>query len=452
MAETFLANVGAGQQTPTSPVNIALLGFGTVGSCFAEVLHAANAPNLRITHIYNRGVERKRTHAKASFIAPEAIWTDRIEDVLTAPDVHIVVELMGGLDPAEAWLTTALKAGKHVVTANKQLIAHRGPALFVLAQQHGVQLLYGASVAGGVPVLPGIAQGLSGDRITRLSGIVNGTCNFILSAMERGADYPEMLREAQRLGYAEADPSADVDGDDARAKLCILARLALQAEMAPEDVPAQTIAQVSAIDFAYAKELGCTIRQVSRAQLVAQPGKRLQESAEAASIRARVGPMLVPHSSPVAWSHGTQNMVVTSGRFGGDVVFSGHGAGGHATSVAVFTDVLAIAGGSFPVQRTAARYAVSGDVFAPYYLRLIVDDKPGIISAISGALAKFSVNIDSILQRRGYPAHHLPFVVTTEPCLRSTVDAAVAEMSGMDALVEPPLVLEILVVDDPDTD
>ncbi len=444
MPENFLANVGSAQRRSEGMLNIALLGFGTVGSCFAEVLHAAGAKNLQITHVFNRGADRKRAHSRAQFVPERAVWTDRIEEILSAPDVHLVVELMGGLDPIEDWTAAALQAGKHVVNANKQLIAQRGPALFALAQQHGVQLLYGASVAGGVPVLPGIAQGLSGDRLTRLSGILNGTCNFILSAMETGAEYADVLRKAQQLGYAEADPSSDVDGFDARAKLCVLTRLALEAEIDPEAIPAQTIAQVSAIDFAYAKELGCTVRQVSRAELDGLGERRL--------VRARVGPMLVPHTSPVAWSHGTQNMVVTSGRFGGDVVFSGHGAGGHATAVAVLSDVLAIAGGSFPVQRKAQRLPVSGDVLAPYYLRLVVDDKPGIISAISGALAKFSVNIDSIVQRRGYPAHHLPFVVTTEPCLRSIVDAAVAEMSGMDALVEPPLVLEVLVVDDPDTD
>ena len=454
MNDSVLANVGKASVAARRTLNIALLGFGTVGSCFAEVLAAAGrtglGTDLRLTHIYNRSIERKRTHERARFVAGDVVWTESIDEILASPDVHLVVELVGGLDPVEHWITSALHAGKHVITANKQLIAHRGPALFALAQQHGVQLLYGAAVAGGVPVLPGIAQGLSGDRLTRLSGIVNGTCNFILSAMEAGADYPAVLREAQRLGYAEADPSADVDGHDARAKLCILTRLALQAELTLNEVPAQTISGVSAIDFAYAKELGCTIRQVSRAEINFSTNQSEPETTTL--VRARVGPMLVPRTSPIAWSHGTQNMVVTSGRFGGDVVLSGHGAGGHATAVAVMSDVLAVAGDSFPVQRAAVRCNVSGDVHAPHYLRFIVDDKPGIISAISGALAKFRVNIDSIVQRRGYPAQRLPFVVTTEPCLRSTVDAAVAEMANMDALVEPPLVLEILVVDDRDTD
>jgi homoserine dehydrogenase len=301
-------------------------------------------------------------------------------------------------------------------------------------------LLYNAAVAGDVPVIPGIAQGLSGDQITRISGIVNGTCNFILSSMETGADYGEVLKKAQAAGYAEANPSADVDGFDARAKLCVLARLALHAEINPDEVPAQTISTISAIDFAYAKELGCTVRQVAQASLTD------------AGVSARVGPMLVPNASPIAFSHGTQNMVVTSGRFGGDVVFSGHGAGGHPTAVAVLSDVRCIAEGSAQVRLPAKKVAVSGDVVAPHYLRFIVADEPGIVAAIAGVLAKHAVNIDSILQHRGHAAERLPFVVTTEPCSSVTLAAAVAEMAKLKFMVEPPLCLQMLVVDDKDTD
>ena len=421
-------------------VNVGLLGFGTVGSSFAEVLAASGRKDIRITHVFNRGVERKRTHERAKFVPADAVWTERVEDILESPDVHLVVELMGGLDPIESWLRMALSAGKHVATANKQLIAYRGSDLFALAAGKGVQLLYGAAVAGGVPVIPGMSQGLSGDQVRRISGIVNGTCNFILSSMETGADYAEVLKKAQAAGYAEANPSADVDGFDARAKLCILSRIALRAEIQPDDVPAQTISHVSATDFAYAKELGCTVRQVSRAQL------------DGDKVSARVGPMLVPLTSPIAWSHGTQNMVVTSGRFGGDVVFSGHGAGGHPTAVAVMSDVLAIAEGSVGVRLPAKKVAVSGDLVAPHYLRFVVKDQPGIVAAIAGTLARVGVNIDSIVQHRGHAADKLPFVVTTEPCLPSTLDKAVTEMAKLEFMVEPPLCLQILVVDDPDTD
>jgi homoserine dehydrogenase len=419
------------------PVKIALLGFGTVGSSVARVLAAAKLPGLGLTHIFNRNVARKRASGAAKHVPASVVWTEDI-DVILRSDVGIVVELIGGLVPTEAWLRKALTAGKSVVTANKQLIAYRGAGLARLAAKHGVQLVHGAAVAGGVPVIPGILQGLSGDRITRISGIVNGTCNYILSRMESGADYVTVLADAQAMGYAEADPSADVDGYDARAKLCILSRIALHAELDPDAVATQSISSVDAIDFAYAKELGCTIRQVSRAQV------------EGSMVHARVAPMLVPLTSPIAWSHGTQNMVVTSGRFGGDVVFSGHGAGGEPTAVAVVSDILAVAQGSVAVSLPVRRRQVTSEFLAPHYLRFIVDDKPGIVSGIAGALAKVGANIDSLLQRPGYPKHRLPFVVTTEPGLGAPIERAVAAIAKMDCMLERPLCLQILTSDEKD--
>jgi homoserine dehydrogenase len=363
------------------------------------------------------------------------VWTDNIEVILRS-NVDVVVELMGGLNPVEGWIRKALSAGKSVVTANKQLIAYRGAGLAKLAAKNNVHLLHGAAVAGGVPVIPGMLQGLCGDQVTRLSGIVNGTCNYILSRMEAGADYATVLADAQQLGYAEADPSADVDGFDARAKLCILSRIAMHAELDPDAVSTQTISAIEAIDFSYAKELNCTIRQVSRAEL---DGKL---------VHARVAPMLVPLASPMAWSHGTQNMVVVSGRFGGDVVFSGHGAGGEPTAVAVVSDLLAVAQGCKTVELPIRKREVTGDFLAPHYLRFVVDDKPGIVFAISGALSKVGANIDSLLQRRGYPKHRLPFVVTTEPCLTSTIERALAAVARMDCMLERPLCLQMLEIED----
>jgi homoserine dehydrogenase len=418
-----------------APVKIALLGFGTVGSSVARVLASSKLPGIELTHIFNRDVERKRASVAAKCVPASAVWTENFNDILHS-DAEIVIELMGGLDPAEGWLHKCLAAGKSVVTANKQLIAYRGASLFRLAAKHGVQLVHGAAVAGGVPVIPGILQGLSGDQITRISGIVNGTCNYILSHMESGAEYAAVLADAQGLGYAEANPSADVDGFDARAKLCILSRIALHAELDPDAVATQTISTIEAVDFAYAKELGCTIRQVSRAQL------------EKNIVHARVAPMLVPLASPIAWSHGTQNMVITSGKFGGDVVFSGHGAGGEPTAVAVVSDILAVAQRSVAVSLPVRRRQVTGEFLAPHYLRFVVDDKPGIVSGIAGALAKVGANIDSLLQRPGYPKHSLPFVITTEPCLTSTMEKAVATMAKMDCLLERPLCLQILTMDD----
>jgi homoserine dehydrogenase len=426
----------AGKTATVKPVvKVAILGFGTVGSSVARVLAASKFPGLQLTHIFNRNVERKRKSDAAKVVPGSVVWTESVDDILRS-DVDVVVELMGGLTPAEGWLRKALAAGKSVVTANKQLIAYRGTSLAQLAARHKVHLVHGAAVAGGVPVIPGMQQGLGGDQVTRLSGIVNGTCNYILSRMEAGADYATVLADAQQLGYAESDPSADVDGYDARAKLCILSRIAMHAELDPDAVTTQTISTIEAIDFSYAKELNCTIRQVSRAEL---DGKL---------VHARVAPMLVPLASPMAWSHGTQNMVVVSGKFGGDVVFSGHGAGGEPTAVAVISDLLAVAQGCGSVQLPVRKREVTGDFFAPHYLRFVVDDKPGIVSAISGALTKVGANIDSLLQRRGYPKHRLPFVVTAEPCLTSTIEQALASIARMDCMLERPLCLQMLEVED----
>ena len=415
---------------------VALLGFGTVGSAVARLLATQQFPGILLTHIVNRNAARKRSSPHANALSAAITWHDSPEAVLASQDVDVVIETIGGLDPIEGWIRAALISGKSVVTANKQLIAYRGAGLSALAAEHSVQLLYNAAVAGGVPVIPATLQGLQGDHITRLAGILNGTCNFILSRMEAGATYADVLAQAQAKGYAEADPSADVDGLDARAKLCILARIALHAELNPDDVPTQSIAAIDAIDFQYARELGCTVRQISRAQL------------DGEMVRARVAPMLVPHSSPIAWSHGTQNMVVTTGEFGGDVVFSGHGAGGNPTAVAVVSDLLAVAHGSAAVSLPAVPREVVGEFRAPHYLRFIVSDKPGIVSAISGALAGVGANIDSILQRPGYPKDRLPFVVTTEPCLTSTINRALQTMGTMECMLVPPLALQIVTVDD----
>jgi len=420
-----------------APVRIALLGFGTVGSSVARLLAELKLPGIELTHICNRNVARKRTSEKAKYVPSSVVWTENFDDILRSR-ADIVVELMGGLKPAEDWLKKCFVAGKSVVTANKQLIAYRGRSLFRLAAANKVQLVHGAAVAGGVPVIPGMLQGLSGDRITRISGIVNGTCNYILSRMESGASYAAVLADAQALGYAEADPSSDVDGFDARAKLCILSRIAMRAELDPDSVATQTISTVEAVDFAYAKELNCTIRQVSRAQL----------DEKSKLVHARVAPMLVPLSSPIAWSHGTQNMVVTTGRFGGDVVFSGHGAGGEPTAVAVVSDILAVAQRSIAVELPVRRRQVTGEFLAPFYLRFVVDDRPGIVASIATALAKVKVNIDSLIQHPGHPKHRLPFVITTEPCLTSTIEQAVAAIAKLDCMLEPPLCLQILGPDD----
>jgi homoserine dehydrogenase len=411
----------------TAEKKVAILGFGTVGSSVARILSEHPAQGLALTCIYNRGIERKRV----SWLPSSVCWTDDFEQVLDSePD--IIVELAGGLHPAGEWVRRALAAGKSVVTANKKLIAEQGLALEELARLHGGQLLYGAAVAGGVPVIPAVQQGLAGDRMVRLHGILNGTCNFILSHMEEGAEFAPTLQRAQELGYAEANPTEDVDGFDARAKLVILSRIGLRMQVLPEEVACRGIREVSAIDFAYAKDLKCTIRQISRAEVRGQ------------DLFATVGPMLVPLVSPLSWSRGTENMVISSGEYGGQTVFSGHGAGGDPTAVAVISDLLALAHGGCPVTVSSTRAHVDGDFVVPHYIRFVVNDSPGIVAAIAGDLAEQGININALLQKPGYPKDRLPFVVTVEPCPSSALKAALKKIAQMDCMQEPPLDLQML--------
>ena len=409
------------------PLRIAIFGFGTVGSSVARILTESQPEGLKLTHVFNRGVARKRVDWAAS----DVVWSEDSEAVLTS-DADVIVELVGGLDPAGVWIRRALAAGKSVVTANKKLIAFHGVELERLAAAHGGHLKYGAAVAGGIPVIPGLEQGLAGDRIDRIEGILNGTCNFILSKMEEGAEYATVLATAQARGYAEADPTEDVGGFDARAKLAILMRLALRVEVNPEEIVPRPITTISAVDFSYARDLGCTIRQVARAQRTD------------GTVAATVGPMLVDSRSPLAWSRGNENMVILSGHYGGDVVFSGHGAGGHPTAVAVVSDLLALAHGSRRVGLPSAKATVAAEFEVPHYIRFLVDDRPGIVSEITGALARERINIRAIVQKPGYPQHALPFVVTVEPCKSSALQRALEQMKLMDCLLEAPLDLQML--------
>jgi len=409
------------------PLRIALFGFGTVGSSVARILVESQPQGLELAAIFNRGVERKRV----DWVPSSVVWSEDADAVL-ASDVDVVVELAGGLEPAGNWVRQALDAGKSVVTANKKLIAYQGVELERLAAAKGGHLKYGAAVAGGIPVIPGLEQGLAGDRIERIEGILNGTCNFILSRMEEGAEYATVLATAQSKGYAEADPTEDVGGFDARAKLAILMRLALRVEVDPGEIVPRPITEVSAVDFSYARDLGCTIRQVARAEQ------------DHGRVAATVGPMLVDLHSPMAWSRGTENMVILSGHYGGDVVFSGHGAGGHPTAVAVVSDLLALAHGSRRVEIPSAPARVSAEFEVPHYIRFLVVDRPGIVAAITAALANEHINIRAIVQKPGYPQDALPFVVTVEPCKSSALQRALASIRTMDCLLIEPLDLQIL--------
>ena len=417
----------AGNARLQRPLRIALFGFGTVASSVARILIDSKPEGLELTHVYVRSIARRR----ADWVPSSVVWTEDANELLSS-DVDVVVELAGGLEPAGGWVRRALRDGKSVVTANKKLIAAHGAELERLAASSGGHLKYGAAVAGGVPVIPGLEQGLAGDRIERIEGILNGTCNFILSKMQEGAEYAPVLADAQAKGYAEAEPTEDVGGFDARAKLAILMRLALRVEVNPEEIDPQAITKIAAVDFSYARDLNCTIRQIARADYA--EGK----------IAATVGPMLVDLHSPLAWSRGTENMVIFSGKYGGDVVFSGHGAGGHPTAVAVVSDLLALAHGSRRVKVPATQARLSAEFEVPHYIRFMVNDKPGIIADITVALASEGINIRAIVQTPGFPANALPFVMTVEPCKSSALKRALEVLRGKDYLLEEPLDLQML--------
>ena len=412
---------------------VALIGFGTVGRAVAKILCESKNDSLRLTHICNRNVERK----KQPWVPGDVIWTDDVAAVLNS-DAEIVIELIGGLSPAEQIVRSALQAGKSVVTANKQLIARHGPDLLQLAADHGARLEFGASVAGGVPILPALRTGLIGDRLHGIAGILNGTCNYILSRIENArVPFSEALEEAQARGYAEADASEDLDGGDARAKLAILALSGLHTRVVPETVRARTIRAIDAVDFDYAAELGCTIRQISRADL------------KEGSLFADVGPCLVPLNSPFGRVQRNLNLVVTSGQYGGDMAFLGAGAGGDPTAVAVVSDLLFVAQslsarGGGNAGSSVSTVQISSDFETPWYLRFFVKDRPGIVARLAAILAEHHLNIDALLQKPGCEKSSLPFVITLEPCRDSSLHPALEKMSSLDFTIRPCLCLPIL--------
>ena len=413
------------------PLRVALLGFGTVGRSVAQILTAGHVPDVQLTHIFNRSVDKKRV----DWVPASVQWTESVDEVL-AGDADVIIELVGGLHPAYEWVRSALVACKSVVTANKQLIAHYGPELFALAYDRGQEVRFEASVAGGIPVLRALQEGLAGDRLVEVRGILNGTCAYILSRMQTaGASFPDALAEAQAAGYAEADPSDDVDGGDAAAKLAIVAAVGLRRPVRVTEIATRSIRPIEAADFGYARQLGCTIRQIARASVE-----------DDGSVFAAVRPALVPLTSDFGRVEGSQNLVMVRGVFGGQTTFSGSGAGGSPTAVAVVSDLLTIGRRAGPNSRSRPAPAtevhrVSGDFVAPHYVRFTVRDRAGILAAVSAAFARHDINIEAVLQLPHFTHERLPFAMTLEACSEKALDRALADVAPLDFNVQPPLSL-----------
>ncbi len=423
-------------------LSIGVAGLGTVGggvlrllSDNAALIEARAGRKIAVTAVSARDRGRDRGVSLAGMR-----WHDDPRVLAEDPNVDVVVELIGGADgPARGLVERAIAAGKPVVTANKALLAVHGAALAARAEAGGVALAFEAAVAGGIPVIKTLREGLAANRILSIAGILNGTCNYILTRMrEEGKDFAEVLADAQRLGYAEADPSFDIDGIDAAHKLAILAALAFGRPVAFEAVHIEGIRGISALDIGFAGELGYRIKLLGLAR------------ASAGGISARVHPCLVPAAAPLARVDGVYNAVVIEGDFVGRVMLEGRGAGAGPTASAVVADLIDLARGRTTPVWGAAAGALSDAPSVPisahagcYYLRLMVVDRPGVIADVTAVLRDLGVSLESMLQRGRSPAEAVPVVLVTHETREDAMRAAVARITALDAVLEPPTVLRI---------
>jgi homoserine dehydrogenase len=425
-------------------VNVGVVGLGNVGLGTLAVLSGNEEQialklgfGLRVTCVCSRSVHDKQLPPGFDSVARTTDW----QELVRRPDVDIVAELVGGTTTANDIVRTAIACRKSVVTANKELMALSGAELYGQAIEAKTNLAMEASVAGGIPIHAVLREGISGDRVTSLYGILNGTSNYILTEIEKtSAAFDNVLAEAQRLGYAEADPSADIDGFDARSKLAILSALAFGEKITPSDIFTDGIRRVSPIDFQYAHHLNHTIRLLCTARQTLD------------GLILSVRPSLIPRDTILASVQGAYNAVWVRGYFGEDTFYYGRGAGPHPTGVAVVSDLMRVAreirSGS-PERVSPFAHPRLGQ-YKPipvlnqksaYYIRYRVKDRPGIIASLSKILAQKHISLDAVLQLPSNDKDNLPFVITVEPTSEHSVREAVIEMEKLDFLTEPPLAM-----------
>ncbi len=425
-------------------VTLGIIGLGNVGTGTVRVL-TENRDQIALKLGFPLGLSMVCSRSVATRDLPDlppstrrtANWREVVED----PDIDIVAELVGGTSTAAEIVNAAIRHGKSVVTANKELMAQQGAEIWDRAIRARINLAMEASVAGGIPIHAVLREGISGDRITALYGILNGTSNYILSEIEKhGTAFETVLGEAQRLGYAEADPSADIDGFDARSKLALLAALAFGERITPSDIYTEGIRRITPVDFQYARQLGYTIRLICSARQTPD------------GVLLAVRPSLVSQSTVLAGVKGAYNAVWVFGKYGQDTFYYGRGAGSLPTGVAVVSDLMRVAreircgspervspfaherlGEYRPIPITLNRSA--------YYLRFRVEDSPGIIARLASVLADQRISIDSVMQLPIENWRDLPFVITVEPTTEESILAAIREMQNMNFLLEPPLAM-----------
>lgn len=425
-----------------SPLRIGIAGLGTVGAGVVKLL----AEHGRLLSL--RGgrplklvaVSARRKAKKRDIDLSNVRWENDPMALATAADIDVVVELIGGSGGvARRLVQKALASGKHVVTANKALLAMHGAELAAAAEKKGGILAFEAAVAGGIPIIKALREGLVGNRVRRLYGILNGTCNYILTTMrETGRDFDVVLAEAQAAGYAEADPSFDVDGIDAAHKLAVLTGTAFGAKVNFAGVHVEGIRHVSAMDIQFAEELGYRIKLLGLARETRF------------GIEQRVHPCMVPLGAPIAHIEGVFNAVVVEGDFVGTTMFQGRGAGQGPTASAVIADLVDVARGRHmpafvvPADRLADKKISPMDRHVgAYYMRLMVQDRPGVISSVSGALAKERISLESMLQRGRSQSGEVPVVLTTHETEEAAMQRALARIARLGAVAEAPCVIRI---------
>lgn len=424
------------------------MGLGNVGSGTLRVL-ASNVTQIEaklgfplvVKTLCARSVLDRPPEEATLF--PHAILTTRWQDVVEDPTIHIVAELIGGTSTAAELIESSIARGKSVVTANKELMATQGAQLCDQSIQSNVCLAMEASVAGGIPIHSVLREGIAGDQVQSMVGILNGTCNYILTEMERSGDSLEsILTEAQRIGYAEADPSADVDGYDAQSKLALLAALAFGVHVAPQNIYREGIRRIRTIDFAYADLLKHTVRLIASAEQ------------SDAGLLLSVRPTLIPQDTILASVQGSYNAIWISGLHGADTFYYGRGAGPTPTGVAVVSDLMRAAReitssssqriSPFAHSQLKQHTPIQIDnQVRPHYLRFRVKDRPGIIASLADILAKADIGLDAVLQEPSHQKDDLPFVITVEPTNQSAITEALTKMKYLDFLVEEPLAMPL---------
>ncbi|MGM9988518.1 MAG: homoserine dehydrogenase [Bacillaceae bacterium] len=410
-------------------VNIGILGLGTVGTGVLKILRQNASKITRDTgcHVDVKKALVKNLTKSRNIDVKEGFLTDNPDDILNDDSIHIIIEVMGGIEHTKDYIVQALKNGKHVITANKDLMALYGAELLTIAQENGCDLYYEASVAGGIPILRGLVDGLASDRITKMMGIVNGTTNFMLTKMiQNNWDYETALTEAQRLGFAESDPTADVDGLDAARKIVILGTLGFSLKLSLDDVYIKGIRDITKRDLELSQQLGLTMKLIGKAE--EQDG----------AVSLSVVPTLLPNTHPLTGVHNEYNAIYVYGTAIGETMFYGPGAGSLPTATAVVSDLVAVlkhvrldtTGKHMAIATQQGEKQSDNNIFSKYYIRLFMQDEPGMFLKLTKAFADYDISFEKILQ---LPVNHntAEVVIVTHKTSKAHFESALSVLEGI---------------------